>query len=110
MTELDGLRETYGNDALQCESCGHLVMVSDIIDSIEHQEVDTLFVPEKIKDLAFARCEVCGDLQLHERVENYTIGAEDQSEADSKPKQDADGQSEPSGDSQSGSNKPFSIT
>lgn len=106
--KLDGLREKHGGKHFRCQECGNHVSISGLIDDIEEQELDVIFTPETIDDLAFKLCEECGRLRLHEMVDEIdNIEPEEQSDGHSKPEDDASGQSEPNDDI--GSSKPFSI-
>lgn len=105
MKELKHLKEKYSDNVLRCQDCGHEIKLLEVIEKIEEQELDTIFTPQTIEDLAFANCTECGTLRLHE-IDTIKSEAEGDSEtSDEKSEQDAPGQSE----SNSDSNKPFSI-
>lgn len=103
MTSLDGLRKKYGGKYFVCTECEAVYEVDNLIDRIESEELEAVFDPEKLVDLAYKTCEECGALTLHEL--NDTMELSDQSESQSKPEEDASSADSESDDS----NKHFSI-
>lgn len=101
--KLEELRDVHGEKVIECRECGYQIDVAEVIDEIETLETDAIFMPEKIHDLAYARCRNCGKLRLHE-VNDTT-----EPEEGPKPENDADGRTESTSDEQSDSSEPFSI-
>jgi len=112
MTDLDGLRQQYGDKKFVCQNCDSETLAETIIDDLEDQDSPNLLMPEKITDTAFSQCEECEGLTLHELVETDASepeedsGKTEESEGHSKPQQDATGHTE---SNNNGSTKPFSI-